>query len=156
MLQWHHLFSNKPIILPFSLSLFSGLYYKHTMIVNYTSSIVNKLEASLTNDARVIIYDHHVFIVQATGVRIWALNLRIISQLFCSTTVAQPINFKKYFFVVFSLSHSLTLSLSVPLAVFKPSKLGLWVEYHTTVPPGPSIMASGNLVHRIFSQAFPS
>jgi hypothetical protein len=45
---------------------FSGLYYKHTMILNYSSSIVNKLEALLTDDARVIIYDHHVFIVQAT------------------------------------------------------------------------------------------
>ncbi len=45
----------------------SGLYYKHTMIVNYASSIINKLEALLTDDARVIIYDHHVFIVQATG-----------------------------------------------------------------------------------------
>jgi hypothetical protein len=38
------------------------------MIVNYASSIVNKLEALLTDDARVIIYDRHVFIVQATGV----------------------------------------------------------------------------------------
>jgi hypothetical protein len=36
-------------------------------IVNYTSGIANKLEAWLTEDARVIIYDHHVFIVQATG-----------------------------------------------------------------------------------------
>ncbi len=36
------------------------------MIVNYASSIVNKLEAWLTDDARVIIYDHLVFIVQAT------------------------------------------------------------------------------------------
>ena len=45
----------------------SGLYYKHTMIVNYASSIINKLEALLTDDARVVIYDHHVFIVQATG-----------------------------------------------------------------------------------------
>ncbi len=36
-------------------------------IVNNASSIVNKLEALLTDDARVIIYDHHVFIVQATG-----------------------------------------------------------------------------------------
>jgi hypothetical protein len=44
-----------------------GLYYKRTTIVNYASSIVNKLEALLTDDARVIIYDHHVFIVQATG-----------------------------------------------------------------------------------------
>ncbi len=44
-----------------------GLYYKHTTIVNYASSIVIKLEALLTDDARVIIYDRHVFIVQATG-----------------------------------------------------------------------------------------
>ncbi len=44
-----------------------GLYYKHMTIVNYASSIVNKLKALLTDDARVIIYDRHVFIVQATG-----------------------------------------------------------------------------------------
>ncbi len=37
------------------------------MIVNYTSSIVNKLEALLTDNARVVIYDRHVFLVQATG-----------------------------------------------------------------------------------------
>jgi hypothetical protein len=43
-----------------------GLYYKHTMIVNYASSVINKLEALLTDDARVIIYDRHVFVVQAT------------------------------------------------------------------------------------------
>jgi hypothetical protein len=35
-------------------------------IVNYTSSIVYKLGASLTDDGRVIIYDRHMFIVQAT------------------------------------------------------------------------------------------
>ncbi len=35
-------------------------------IVNYASSVINKLEALLTDDARVIIYDRHVFIVQAT------------------------------------------------------------------------------------------
>jgi hypothetical protein len=37
------------------------------MIVNDDSSIINKLEASLTDDARVVIYDHHMFIVQAMG-----------------------------------------------------------------------------------------
>jgi hypothetical protein len=37
------------------------------MIVNYASSIVNKLEALLTDDTRVIIYNRHVFIVQASG-----------------------------------------------------------------------------------------
>ncbi len=37
-------------------------------IVTDDSSIFNKLGASLTDDARVVIYDHHIFIVQATGV----------------------------------------------------------------------------------------
>ncbi len=48
----------------------SGLYYKHMTIVNYASSIVNKLEALLTDDARVIIYNCHVFIVESTGVKV--------------------------------------------------------------------------------------
>jgi hypothetical protein len=33
------------------------------MIINDDSRVVNKLEASLTDDARVIIYDRHMFIV---------------------------------------------------------------------------------------------
>ncbi len=37
------------------------------MIVNDDSRVVNKLETSLTDDARVVIYDHHMFIVQATN-----------------------------------------------------------------------------------------
>jgi hypothetical protein len=37
------------------------------MIINDDSSIVNKLGASLTDDARVVIYDHHMFIGQATS-----------------------------------------------------------------------------------------
>jgi hypothetical protein len=44
----------------------SGLYNKPITIVNNDSSIVNKLEASLTDDAGVVIYDCHMFIVQAT------------------------------------------------------------------------------------------
>jgi hypothetical protein len=51
----------------FNASNTSGLYYKHIMIVNYASSIINKLKALVTDDTRVIIYDRHVFIVQATG-----------------------------------------------------------------------------------------
>ncbi len=46
-------------------SVTSGLYYKLIMIVNDDSSIINKLEFSLIDDARVIIYDHYMFIVQA-------------------------------------------------------------------------------------------
>jgi hypothetical protein len=48
-------------------SNFSGLLYKHVMIVNYASSGVNKLKDSLNDDARVVNYDCHMFIVQATG-----------------------------------------------------------------------------------------
>jgi hypothetical protein len=50
--------------------LSSGLYFKHVTIVYYTSSNVNKLKASLNDDARVIIYDCHMFIVQATGANV--------------------------------------------------------------------------------------
>jgi hypothetical protein len=32
-------------------------------IVNDDSRVINKLEASLTDDARVVTYDHHMFIV---------------------------------------------------------------------------------------------
>ncbi len=44
-----------------------GLYYKHVMIVNEDSRIVNKFGASPTGNTRVVIYNGHVFIVQATG-----------------------------------------------------------------------------------------
>ncbi len=37
------------------------------MIVIDDSRVINKLEASLTDDARIVIYDRHMFIVQATG-----------------------------------------------------------------------------------------
>jgi hypothetical protein len=36
------------------------------MIVNDDSRVITKLETSLTNYARVVIYDRHMFIVQAT------------------------------------------------------------------------------------------
>jgi hypothetical protein len=39
-------------------------------IVNDDARIVNKLGASLTDDTRVVIYDRHMFIVQATGVSV--------------------------------------------------------------------------------------
>jgi hypothetical protein len=37
------------------------------MIVNYNSSVINKFGASIIDDARVVIYNHHMFIIQATG-----------------------------------------------------------------------------------------
>ncbi len=44
----------------------SGLYYKHAMIVNNDSSVINKWSFKFIDDARVIIYDHNRFIIQPT------------------------------------------------------------------------------------------
>ncbi len=49
------------------LTVSCGLYYKPMMIINDDARIINKLDASLTDDSRVVIYDHHMFIVQATA-----------------------------------------------------------------------------------------
>ncbi len=56
------------------------MYYKPMMIVNDDSRVVNKLETSLTDDPRVIIYDHHVLIVQATEVGVIKLFLVITDE----------------------------------------------------------------------------
>jgi len=61
--------------LSFTSTLVCGLYYKPITIVNDDSSIVNELETSLIDDALVIIYDHHMFIVQATNVSACMENL---------------------------------------------------------------------------------
>ncbi len=45
----------------------SCLYYKPMTSINEDSRVVTKLETSLTDDARVIIYNHHMYIVKATG-----------------------------------------------------------------------------------------
>ncbi len=49
------------------ISPFGGLYYKPMMMVNDDFRVANKLETSLTEDARVFIEDRQMFIVQATG-----------------------------------------------------------------------------------------
>ncbi len=50
-----------------------GLYYNPMTIINDDSRVVNKLETPLTDDARVVIYDRHMFIVPATSARKWQL-----------------------------------------------------------------------------------
>ncbi len=63
----------------------SGLYYKPMTIVNDDARVVNKLEASLIDDTRVVIYDRHMFIVQATGmseIDFWALTLKELERIF--------------------------------------------------------------------------
>ncbi len=56
----------------------SRLYNKSMTIVNDDSTAINKLEASLIDDSRVVIYDHHMFIVQATGVGMSSSTLIIL------------------------------------------------------------------------------
>ncbi len=48
----------------------SGLYYKPMTIINDDSRVINKLYTPLTDDARVIIYDRHMFIVPVTDAAI--------------------------------------------------------------------------------------
>jgi hypothetical protein len=55
--------------------LISDLYYKPMTIVIDDSRVVTKLETSLTDDARVTIYNHHMFIVQATAIKFSACIL---------------------------------------------------------------------------------
>jgi len=43
-------------------------------ILNDDSRVITKLETSLTDNARVIIYDRHKFMVQATGFWRYELN----------------------------------------------------------------------------------
>jgi hypothetical protein len=68
-----------------------GLDYKHVTIINYTSSGINKLKASLNDDAGVIIYDRHMFIVQATGHK-GSINLMFIFK--ASGFFLSPVNYK--------------------------------------------------------------
>jgi hypothetical protein len=51
-------------------------------IVNDDSRVVNKLEASLTDDTKVIIYNHHMVLVQATGLGLLGLPCLIILALY--------------------------------------------------------------------------
>ncbi len=56
-----------------------GLYYKPMTIVNDDSRVINKLEASLTDDTIVVIYDCHMFIVQATELTFfYPLKVKVI------------------------------------------------------------------------------
>ncbi len=57
----------------------SGLYYKPITIINDDFSVVSKLETLVIDDARVVIYNRHVFIVQSTGVDIVCFTLVRIS-----------------------------------------------------------------------------
>ncbi len=50
-----------------------SLYHKPITIINDNSRVTNKLETSLTDNARVLIYNCHMFIVQATGAIFTAL-----------------------------------------------------------------------------------
>ncbi len=56
-----------------------SLYYKHVTIINYASSSIKKVKVSLNDDARVIIYDCHMFILQAPGHKLKEVNAFVIT-----------------------------------------------------------------------------
>jgi hypothetical protein len=71
----------------------NALYYKPITIVNDNSSIINKLETSLIDDARVVIYKRHMFIVQPTGSAAVVGSFRGLRQFtFLSLTNNDPIS----------------------------------------------------------------
>jgi hypothetical protein len=47
-------------------SLICSLYYNHVTMVNDDSSVVSKWSFKLIDNPRVVIYDHHKFLIQAT------------------------------------------------------------------------------------------
>ncbi len=51
------------------------LYYKHMAIVNDDSSGISKWGSKLIDSVGVIIYDHYVFIIQATGLGNWDIEI---------------------------------------------------------------------------------
>jgi hypothetical protein len=51
-----------------------GLYCNHLRNINYDSSIINKFGASITDDTRVVIYEHHMLIVQGNIAAFTTLN----------------------------------------------------------------------------------
>jgi len=50
-----------------------GLYFIYITIVNDNSSVISKWHSSLIDAARVIIYNHNMFKMQATGVNVLKL-----------------------------------------------------------------------------------
>jgi hypothetical protein len=54
-----------------------GLYYRPKAIVNDDSRVINKLETSLTGDTRVVIYNHHMFIVYAIQLNAILLSVNL-------------------------------------------------------------------------------
>ncbi len=75
----------------------SGLNYKHVTIINYASSGVNKLKASLNDDVIVVIYNHHMFIVQATA---GSMALSYVLQLLFIEKISTDLESLEFFFYV--------------------------------------------------------
>jgi hypothetical protein len=74
------------------------------MIINDDSRVINKLEASPTDNARVVIYNHHMFIVQATVIS--GINIFIVIILMYTCITSKWKNKKV------SQSHNLTNSVA--------------------------------------------
>ncbi len=67
--KWRGFIKSESILAPKGSSHFKtqNIRCDNVMIINDASSGVNKLKDSFNDDARVVIYDRHMFIVQATA-----------------------------------------------------------------------------------------
>jgi hypothetical protein len=93
------------------MDLFCGLYFEHIEVVNDNSSIVNEWLVALTDNTRVFINDHNVFIIQATGLSLLFL-LRILS-FFLSYLFPFLIQKKELFTELHSIGRLLALSTNI-------------------------------------------
>ncbi len=68
------IFAGKDRKAPLKIAPTNCLYYKHVTVVNDDSSVISKWSFKLIDDPRVVIYNHHRFILQATTNIELALN----------------------------------------------------------------------------------
>jgi hypothetical protein len=75
-----------------------GLYYKLITIVNDDSSVVSKwmlqTVASLIDDARVVIYDRNMFIIDATGGKNQQLIRNHLTSASCNKMLFEQMSFR--------------------------------------------------------------
>ncbi len=92
----------------------TGLYYKHMTIINYDSSIIIKRSSKLIDPARGVIYDHHMFIIQATG-HLFLTNLIQQSVIYMSVVLPSVVLLSIFIFSIISVILVTIIQLSVIL-----------------------------------------
>jgi len=98
-----------------SMQVHSGLYYKHVTSVNDDSSVVSKWSFKLIDDPRVIIYDCHRFIIQATSYEVLSSLLTQNGPAYLASLRTDGSTLLQ---LCFSYDHSMFNDAKKPFAVF--------------------------------------